>query len=399
MITEPRNIEMTILILAMKMALILLLIFLVLCLVTTLRTFWVVMSLMTALFLSILHSIGEGKREKHIRLHDLLRNRRLSMAFAILVIVYLLLYFIIPTYIMPLVDHNYRRSIGGLVQQIVENTSNDVDKALKIQKWVYGNLVNVYKEYDIDNYIVFTSKPPFVCIRLIGDKYPLWVLATRCGACMEYSLLYRELAYAANLTVRSVHNPGEDHNWDEVYINGTWIIVDPSLGKFNVSSRYYEIHRGLNVSYVYAKYTNGTAVDITERYTNTSIIKIKAVYDDSSTAQAKVEAYSLNYRAYGLPIIGLSCYTDQSGLCQVRLGGGRYKIVVEKQSNSLTYFGEIIIEIAEGRDYNVVVTLHKRPVTVPSAINTFLAQVLFLAVGLIILYIFYMLFFRNTYIS
>ena len=312
------------------------------------------------------------------------------MAFAILVIVYLLLYFIIPTCIMPLVDHNYRRSIGGLVQQIVENTSNDVDKALKIQKWVYGNLVNVYKEYDIDNYIVFTSKPPFVCIRLIGDKYPLWVLATRCGACMEYSLLYRELAYAANLTVRSVHNPGEDHNWDEVYINGTWIIVDPSLGKFNVSSRYYEIHRGLNVSYVYAKYTNGTAVDITERYTNTSTIKIKVIQNNTPVAQAKIGIYSLNYyKDHGLPIIGATCYTNQNGICQIRLGGGKYRVTVEKHYDGSIYFGETIIETTEGKDYSVTMALNKKHIIIPPTVNTFLMHVLFLAIGLVLLCAFY----------
>lgn len=61
----------------------------------------------------------------------------------------------------------------------------------------------------------------------------MWILASRCGACIEYSLLYRGLAVASNLTVRSVHNPGEDHNWDEVLINGSWVIVGPGWPKFN----------------------------------------------------------------------------------------------------------------------------------------------------------------------
>ena len=321
---------------------------------------------------------------------------------AYLLFLYLLFYFV-PEYVMPSVDHYYRHNVGHFVQQIVEDSSSDVDKALRIEKWVYRNLVNIHGGRSVDNRIVFLNRPPYICIRLIGDKYPLWVLATRCGACMEYSLLYRELAYAANLTVRSVHNPGEDHNWDEVYINGKWIIVDPSLGKFNVSPSYYEIYRGLNVSYVYAQYPNGTVVDITERYTNTSTVKIKAVYDNAPMAQAKVEIFSLNLKVNRkireFPIIGLDCYTNQNGVCQVKLGGGKYKIVVEKQSSGLTYFGEVVVEIAEGKDYNVTVTLHKRQLTIPHAVSVFLLHVLPLAIGLILLCIILRSILRSTHVA
>ena len=91
---------------------------------------------------------------------------------AYLLFLYLLFYFV-PEYVMPSVDHYYRHNVGYFVQQIVEDSSSDVDKALRIEKWVYRNLVNIHGGRSVDNRIVFLNRPPYICIRLIRDRYSL----------------------------------------------------------------------------------------------------------------------------------------------------------------------------------------------------------------------------------
>jgi len=185
-----------------------------------------------------------------------LKDKSLIIVFTCLLIAYAVLYFVVPLYVMGYVNKENREGLQSLVSGIIEDSVNGTERVRKIYEWMTNSthLTNVYRSCSIDNYIVFIPKPPFICLRLVGEEYPLWFLSSRCGACMEYSLLFREMANAANLTVRSVHNPGEDHNWDEVLINGEWIIVDAGWPILNPSSSFYEVGRGLNVSYVYGMY-------------------------------------------------------------------------------------------------------------------------------------------------
>ncbi|MEM2742191.1 MAG: transglutaminase-like domain-containing protein [Nitrososphaeria archaeon] len=280
----------------------------------------------------------------------------------VLLIGYLVLYFMTPLYIMPVIDKMQRENLRSLVSSIVKDSSNDLEKARKIYEWMINPecMKNVYREYKIDNYIVFLFKPPFVCLRLTGEKYPLWVLFSRCGACMEYALLYREIANAANLTVRSVHNPGEDHNWDEVLVGDKWMIVDASWPIFDPSPSFYEVSRGLNVSYVYAQYPNGSIIDLTKRYTNTSLVRIIVLNKNNCPIEnAIVKFYSLNLNNVEREIRHLECLTDVNGSCEVRLGEGKYKIKVGKFNNLIGYFSETSLELVENDSKEVILVLHE----------------------------------------
>jgi len=236
---------------------------------------------------------------------------------------------------MKMVDSKNRETLLNSISFIVGNSTNDVEKALRIYNWIENSagLTNVYADrYNIDHYIYFISKPPFVCLRLGNKNYPLWVLTSKCGACEEYSLLFREIANMANLTVRSIHNPGEDHNWDEVLVNGSWIIVDPGWPIFNPPPSFYEMNRsingsnGLNMSYVYGVYPNGTIIDLTERYTNVSSIKISVVDENNNPVENAILRFdSFNLLENGKEISNLECATDKDGTCELKLGGGSYR--------------------------------------------------------------------------
>lgn len=290
-----------------------------------------------------------------------LKRKLLILTYLALLVIYLTLYCAVPFYIMPSVDQTKRKQLNELVSQIVKGFSNTTEKARKIYDWITSpsRFSNVYRNYKIDNYIVFLSKPPFICLRSLGEDRPLWFLFSRCGACMEYSLLYRELTSAANLTVRSVHNPGEDHNWDEVLVDGKWIIVDPGWPVFNPSPTFYEVKRHVNVSYVYARYPNGSIVDVTDRYTNTSLIRIRVTYPNGKPVEnASLEFYSLNLGEPRL-LKHLSPCTNASGSCSVKLGGGLYKLKVIKMEGLFGYSEEIEFEVEEGKPESLTLILQK----------------------------------------
>jgi len=270
--------------------------------------------------------------------------------------------FLSPIYLsypMKAISLKNRSKVKSLAENIVKNINDDQDKAEILYRWFLaenGNMFNVYGKRDllfrIGPLSIYLSKP-FICIRIKGHEFPYWILSSRCGACIEYSLFYRELARFADLTVRSVHNQGEDHNWDEVLIRGKWMIVDPSYPRYNVSPRFYEEGRGLNISYVYAEYPNGVKKDITSRYTKLGNLTLTVLSPDGDEIEnAKVLFRSNNYKD-NLPT-GLNCTTNEYGKCNLRLGGGKYTVKAYKEDDFLYNKTEFVIKENKHNSLNIV---------------------------------------------
>jgi len=57
---------------------------------------------------------------------------------------------------------------------------------------------------------------------------PLEILAFGKGRCGEFSILYDALCLACGYRARLVANIYEDHVWTEVFLNGSWVHVDPT---------------------------------------------------------------------------------------------------------------------------------------------------------------------------
>jgi hypothetical protein len=368
-------------------------------------SYWIISPSIAAFFMFISFLLKREERYSDLSWRLFLRtlkDKSLIIVFTCLLIAYAVLYFVVPLYVMGYVNKENREGLQSLVSGIVEDSVNGTERVRKIYEWMTNSthLTNVYRSCSIDNYIVFIPKPPFICLRLVGEEYPLWFLSSRCGACMEYSLLFREMANAANLTVRSVHNPGEDHNWDEVLINGEWIIVDAGWPILNPSSSFYEVGRGLNVSYVYGMYPNGTLVDLTERYTNTGQLKILVVdVNNKPIKNAGIEFYSFNLNNQERKIHHLDCVTDENGYCNVRLGGGKYKVKAIIMHGLIGYANESMFELVEGQTREVIIVIREelRFLKLSPILESFLQEAVSAVCGFMYLYLFSIILIMTRY--
>jgi len=160
------------------------------------RTYWVALPAITGFVISLCSLLpkprGNATSAREL-MERTIKNRVVTATFLALLLIYLVLYCLVPAHIMPAVNEAKKRELKELAKRIVGNASSDADKARRICEWVHACLINIYREYRLDNYVVLLNRPPFVCLRMLGEDYPLWPLASRCGACMEYSLLYMQL--------------------------------------------------------------------------------------------------------------------------------------------------------------------------------------------------------------
>ena len=293
-------------------------------------------------------------------------RKSLKSLWTILLLIIILAVFLFPFYIQPIMKIKTEENkiiLQEIVKNITANGTTDIEKAKAIYNWFdpnSGNMKNVWNKkvlFQVYPLMIYLE-PPYFCIRIFKHDYPLWVLTSRCGECEEYALLYMEMANEAGLKVRSVHNHGEEHNWDEVLINGRWVIVDPSQHLFDHNPSVYETHRHLNVSYVFALYLNGSVEDVTSRYTRMSTIKIKVMTGGAEVVpNATVIVYSKNYNPTG-QFTGLTCKTDENGECTFQIGGGKYKIKVIDNS-IIPRLAEIEFEVKEGSTIPIPLTARR----------------------------------------
>jgi len=246
-----------------------------------------------------------------------------------------------------------------LAKSIFENKTDDVSKVKAILKWQEENMLTS-STYANSYQILFSNlniipKPPKICIRLSGQENPKWTLISKCGACEEDALAFMELAKLGNITVRSIHMDGEDHVFDEVLINGSWIIIDPTQGTrngYNVSHDFFEKAWKLNISYAYAIYPNDTVEDVTYRYTNISNLTLKLIDSrNNSVENATVLVFSNN--RYDHWFTNLTCITDSRGTCKFTLGDGNYTI----EANKGSLFGDARVALKEGTNQKVTLNV------------------------------------------
>jgi len=175
-------------------------------------------------------------------------------------------------------------------------------------------------------------------IRPLNRDYPSWVFTTRSGRCDEYSILFREMANYIDLDVRSVICKEMDHLWDEVLINGKWIVVDPSnvvhnkiwkdanfsgynLNQYDFLNRFT---RPDNISYIFSEFVNGTKEIITDRYipkVDISHVFIKVV-DENNNPISNVNGEILSNNRFSRQSIEFEYKTDEDGLFEANVGKG-----------------------------------------------------------------------------
>lgn len=105
---------------------------------------------------------------------------------------------------------------------------------------------------------------------------PIEILKVGHRACEDYAWVYVSLLVANNYTARlildcsysiSPFQEAGNHSWVEVFINGTWVPIDPSLAPSEGVDNPYLYARGWNkeINHVYAITENGI-LDVTSSY-------------------------------------------------------------------------------------------------------------------------------------
>ncbi len=262
----------------------------------------------------------------------------LKDASSIVSLFFILVYFLFPVYSPYIIKHyseiNEKR-LSTIASGIAGNYSSKEEAVKKIMSWEKKIMVGVWGSNSFcgffgSNNLCLVISPPYLCVRLVSHENPSWIITSRCGACEEHALLFAELANSINITTRSIHNHGEDHNWDEVWINDSWIAVNPSDNAYDVNLSQFGVGRKLNISYVFAIYPNGTEEDVTDRYNDTKINKltifIKEQHDSTKNVSVAVVSYS--YKKDDL--IANTCTVKPNEKCVFKLGVANYRIVAVK---------------------------------------------------------------------
>ncbi|OIO26184.1 hypothetical protein AUJ14_02685 [Candidatus Micrarchaeota archaeon CG1_02_55_22] len=196
--------------------------------------------------------------------------------------------------------------------------ANPATAARNIIEWERVNINNVIGKSDL-------------CLKVASLDDVSWTYRSRCGACGEFSYLFTDLARACNLTVMTVNNPGEDHQWNAVLINGSWITVDSTQPNeshanygYDVPDDFYENNSyagawAKNLSYVYGELPNGSRIDLTARYSTTGNV---SVYINRDGALVYVISNSYVPRKP----TGLKC-TPINHYCNFNLGNTSYEFI------------------------------------------------------------------------
>ncbi|NJE00217.1 hypothetical protein E3E26_10590 [Thermococcus sp. LS1] len=305
--------------------------------------------------------------------HQILEQSRIHLEIKLFRPLYLVLLLILVSplfsplasgYLLTDMEHRSREELYNTTLNLVPPNLTDYEKAEVIFEYVHATMKNTYFS-DISipligSVALYHSKHYgwFICMRIENYSVVDIIGSKKCGACREYAMLFMRMAEYANLTVRMVHNLGEDHSWDEVLINGTWIVVDPSAGIFNASPSIYEDKWGKALSYVYAIYPNGSKVDITSRYTKTATLNINVV-DTNKNPLPNIKVYVLshNYFKDGR-FTGLICKTDYNGKCTIELGGGAYTLVA-KSDGIIPLYAEKYVVLNENKTYHKTIMVSR----------------------------------------
>jgi hypothetical protein len=159
-----------------------------------------------------------------------------------------------------------------------------------------------------------------------GDFWKYLLVGT--GACYEIAMASTTLLEASGFDARIVALPGEDHDFTEVKMNGTWMVIDPGYGYTAPISRQQRADARLTemgaISYVIA-YSGTNFTELTSFYVPTDTITIKVT--NGSTRIVNAQVYLLHeFRSEirRLPDTGATFFTNATGEVTFSLGALTY---------------------------------------------------------------------------
>jgi len=134
------------------------------------------------------------------------------------------------------------------------------------------------------------------------------------------------MSYLSKLDIeaRKVGLPGENHEFVEVKLNGSWWVVDPGYYRGEIITRQERANRRIDdvgaISYVVA-YVDSSFIELTQEYvpTDTIIIKVTLGGEQLVNAQVVLKHLFMN-NEWSLPPL----YTDGNGTVALHLGALTY---------------------------------------------------------------------------
>ncbi|MDD3492269.1 MAG: transglutaminase-like domain-containing protein [Candidatus Thermoplasmatota archaeon] len=301
-----------------------------------------------------------------------------------LIVPHLALYPIMVKPIAHVQANKNQEDLEDIVYDLTEYSTNDEGRVLAILEWFGYGSGNMYNAYYLEHKtgativpilpsvrtgVSLITKEPYIGIRSYSDDDAEWILTTRYGHCGEYALMFREMAHIADINVRKVSCYGENHEWNEVYIDSQWIVIDATRagiaqdGGFNVSKDFMEnkVKSG-NVSYVTARYMNGTRVDVTSTYTNTTNVTV-LVQDMDGRPIPDIDINIFSHNRGGARNIRMqNLKSNITGMCTFSVGGGVYTVKATDKK-FIPLFGKTKITAYEQIDNNEVTLTVEREFT------------------------------------
>jgi len=152
------------------------------------------------------------------------------------------------------------------------------------------------------------------------------------GGCGELASVVKKLLSDLSITARKVGFVGENHEFLEVNISGSWEVVDPGY-HYNLISRKergtLRLREMGGLSYVIA-YTDYGIVEVTDSYVPTDTIVIRVTIEGEPVANARVV---LKHIFKGLEQSLPEYYTDVNGTVILKIGPTSYKSDLKNTEN------------------------------------------------------------------
>lgn len=276
----------------------------------------------------------------------------------ILIVLSLILLVIFPIdahYIYGYYFYDGSDDIQKTTIELINNISSDEDKSIAILNWERKNIDRVYGKQ-------FINRFPFLIMKSASGK-PSWVFFSKYGTCGDFAELFSEMSNYAGIENRLVFCPGEDHEWAEVNINGTWKNADAVWSNLVYDDKGYYERNWSNVSRVYYRDPiTDEEVDITENYSQVGKLIVK-INDSVEAQNTKIVIQSM-YKSdrEQNPKNVLSMDSNLNGTNIFKFGENTYKIIAYRYiliGNIIALKDEKIIKVIENNEHEITLRPHK----------------------------------------
>lgn len=291
-------------------------------------------------------------------------------------------------------SHIQRNDIYYLSTSITNSYNDEYQKINALIDWQKAHISNSFgSEIRIlHSGISFVpAKRVEFSINNDGSDRGNWTIINRAGACGNNALAFMSLANLSDIPVRTIFIEAEDHSFNEVFIDGRWVIVDITNDtSYDISPTFYKNNWWtlFNISYAYARYPNNTIEgSLTNRYTNVSNLLIMVV-DNSSLPikNATIKIFSNNRKDRLHAYTNVSGITDDNGQFAFTIGEGNYTI--EAKNDTLSGKQEnIIINGNSNETITIILKDKNEDVNSTNIINTITSSPIFnILVAILMMY-------------